>query len=138
MAVYFVAASIAMQATLFGTQTSAHDHARSVALQQAAGLAVVAAAVLAWAVSVLASREQRRCDRTDTKSTFPMLLTLTWVLSVPLAVAAVSVVGNDSKPVAFGWIWLGIGGVIGPVVFAGAGARRERNRGSSRPATGSG
>lgn len=138
VAAYFVAASIAMQATLFGTQTSAHDRARSLALQQAAGLAVVAAVVLACAVGGLASREQGRCDRTDTESTFPMLLTLMWVLSVPVAVVAVSAVGNDSKPVAFGWIWLGIGGLVGPVVVAGAGALRERNRGSSRPATGSG
>jgi len=138
VAVYFVVASIAVQATLFGTQTSAHDRARSLALQHAAGWAVVAVAVLACAVGGLASQEQGRCDRTDTESAFPMLLTLMWVLSVPLAAAAVSAVGNDSKPVAFGWIWLGIGGVIGPVVLAGAGALRERNRPSSRPATGSG
>jgi hypothetical protein len=119
VAAYFVLASVMVQATFFATPTSPQDRAQGNSLMHAAGATIGLTVVVACFGAFLASIVRRR-GQDDVKPPFPypVLLVLPWLFGFfGAGFATRSFVENNSKPFAFGWIWLALGGLVGPVLM---------------------
>jgi hypothetical protein len=104
--------------TLFGTELSSYQLARSHQDSSAAGLALVAAPVAALAAYALHTWLVQGAIDHDRRPPTTGELLLGWVLAFTVAVPATQFVPGDAHTLGFGIAW-GVGGaVVAPAVIA--------------------